>query len=53
MVDHVAPHVENPVSDDFAYSHWAEANTVCAAALTMTLENNRVLMLHPAEQPVL
>ena len=52
MIDHVASQcVENPVSDDFAYSRWAETEATGMAARTVPLEDDRVLMLEPAEQP--
>ena len=52
MVDHVASQcVESPVSDDFAYSRWAETEAAGVAAQTVPLEADRMLMLHPAEQP--
>ena len=41
--------LENPVSDDFAYNRWAEIEAAGAAAPTVPLEDDRVLMLHPAE----
>ena len=44
--------VENPVSDDFAYSRWAEVEAAGAAAHTVPLEDDRVLMFHPAKPPV-
>ena len=45
--------VENPVSDDFAYSRRAETDAAGVAARTVHLEDNCVLMLHPAEHPVM
>ena len=41
----------NPVSDDFAYSRWVEVVVVGAAAPTVPLEDDCVLMLHPVEVP--
>ena len=52
MVDHVASQCEeSPASDDFAYSQWAEIEAAGVAAHTVPLEDDRVLMLHMAEQP--
>ena len=39
------------MSDDFAYSRWAEVEAAGAAAHTVPLEDDRVLMLQPAEPP--
>ena len=45
LVDHVASQcVEHPVSDDFADSRWAEVEAASAAAHTVPLEDDRVLM---------
>ena len=54
MVNHVAWQcVERPVRDNFADSRWAERKAAGVAAQTVPLEDDRVLMLHPAEQPVI
>ena len=45
--------VENPVIDDFAYSRWAETDAAGVPAHTVPLEDDRVLMVRPAEQHVL
>ena len=53
MVDHVtSKYAEQPESDDLAYSRWAETDPAGIAAHTVPIEDDRVLMLHPAEQPV-
>ena len=39
------------MSDDFAYSRWAEVEAAGAAAHTVPLEEDCVLMLHPVEPP--
>ena len=50
LVDHVASQcVEDPVSDDSAYSLWAEAEAAGAAAHTVPLEDDRKLKLHPTD----
>ena len=52
--DHVdSPCVGNPVkpNDEFAYNRWAEVESAGVAAHTVPLEDDRVLMLHPAEPP--
>ena len=38
-------------SDEFAYNRWAEVESAGVAAHTVPLEDDRVLMLHPAELP--
>ena len=38
-------------SDEFAYNRWAEVESSGVAAHTVPLEDDRVLMLHPAEPP--
>ena len=38
-------------SDEFAYNRWAEVESAGVAAHTVPLEDDRVLMLHPAEPP--
>ena len=40
----------NP-SDEFAYNRWAEVDSAGVAAHSVPLEDDRVLMLHPAEPP--
>ena len=37
--------------DEFAYNRWAEVEAGGVAAYTVRLEDDRVLMLHPAEPP--
>ena len=51
--DHVASQcVENPVSDDLAYNRWAEAEAAGTTAQAVsTAEDDRVLVLRPADQP--
>ena len=54
MVDHVATQCgETPVSDDFAYSRWAGTDSAGVAAHTVNSEDDRELLLHPPEHPVL
>ena len=45
--------VETPTShcDESAYNRWAELEVASVAAHTVPLEDDRVLMLHPAESP--
>ena len=38
-------------SDEFAYNRWAEIESAGVAAHTVPLEDDRVLLLHPAEPP--
>ena len=38
-------------SDEFAYNRWAEVESAGVAAHTVSLEDDRVLMMHPAEPP--
>ena len=38
-------------NDDLAYTRWAEVESAGVAAHTVPLEDDRVLMLHPAEPP--
>ena len=38
-------------SDEIAYNRWAEVGSAGVAAHTVALEDDRVLMLHPAEPP--
>ena len=38
-------------NDEFAYNRWAEVESAGVAAHTVPLEDDRVLMLHPAEPP--
>ena len=38
-------------NDELAYNRWAEVESAGVAAHTVTLEDDRVLMLHPAEPP--
>ena len=38
-------------SDEFAYNRWAEVEPAGVAAHTVPLEDDRVIMLHPAEPP--
>ena len=54
IIDHVdSPCVGNPANpnDEFAYNRWAEVESTGVAAHTVPLEDDRVLMLHPAEPP--
>ena len=54
IFDHVdSSCVGNPVNpnDEFAYNCWAEVESAGVAAHTVPLEDDRVLMLHPAEPP--
>ena len=54
MADLVASQCrEHPVSDDFAFSRWAETEAAGVAAQTIPSEDDRVLVLHPAELPTL
>ena len=43
-------HAPKP-SDELAYNRWAEVESAGIAAHTVPLEDDRVLMLHPAEPP--
>ena len=43
-------HTPKP-SDEFAYNRWAEVESAGVAAHTVPLEDDCVLMLHPAEPP--
>ena len=43
--------MDNPVSDDFAYSRWMEVEAAGAAAPIVPLEDDCVLMLHPVKSP--
>ena len=45
-----AGHSANP-NDELAYNRWAEVESAGVAAHTVPLEDDRVLMLHPAEPP--
>ena len=38
-------------NDELAYNRWAEVESAGVAAHTVPLEDDRVLMLHPAEPP--
>ena len=38
-------------NDEFAYNRWAEVESAGVAAHTVPLEDDRVLMLHPAQPP--
>ena len=38
-------------NDEFAYNRWAEVKSAGVAAHAVPLEDDRVLMLHPAELP--
>ena len=38
-------------NDEFAYNRWAEVESADVAAHTVPLEDDRVLMLHPAQPP--
>ena len=49
----ITPCVENPVRDNFAYSRWFETDSAGVAALTVPLEDYRVLVMHPAEHYIL
>ena len=42
---------ENLVCDDLAYRRWAEVKAPAAAAHSVPLEDDRVLILHHAEPP--
>ena len=45
-------HSNSPKSNDkFAYNRWAEDESAGVSAHTVPLEDDRVLMLHPAEPP--
>ena len=51
MTGHVASQcTENPVRDDFAFSRWAETDAAGVATQTSPAEDDRVLVLHPAEE---
>ena len=39
------------LNDELAYNRWAEVESAGVAAHTVPLEDDRVLMLHPAELP--
>ena len=43
-------HAPKP-NDEFAYNRWAEFESAGVAAHTVPLEDDRVLMLHPAVPP--
>ena len=43
-------HTPKP-NDEFAYNRWAEVESAGVSAHTVPLEDDRVLMLHPAEPP--
>ena len=43
-------HAPKP-NDEFAYNRWAEVESAGVAPHTIPLEDDRVLMLHPAEPP--
>ena len=51
--DHVASQcVENPVSDDQAFNHWAEAEAAGTTTQAgLTAEDDQVLVLRPADPP--
>ena len=50
MTDHVASQCrDNPVSDEFAFSRWAETEAAGIAAQTIPVDDDRVLVLCPAE----
>ena len=56
VYDHVdvpcGEHSQAPRSnDELAYNRWAEVESAGVAAHTVPLEDDRVLMLHPAEPP--
>ena len=54
IFDHVgSPCVGNPVNpnDELAYNRWADVESAGVAAHTVPLEDDRVLMLHPAVPP--
>ena len=54
IFDHAgSPCVGNPVnpSEELDYDRWAEVEAAGVAAHTVSLEDDRVLMLHPAEPP--
>ena len=55
IFDHVdSPCIGNFVisNEELAYNGWAEVESTGVAAQTVPLEDDRVLMLHPAEPPV-
>ena len=53
VIDNVASQcVENPVRVNFAFSR-ADTEAAGIAAQTITAEDDRVLFLHPAEQPLM
>ena len=45
--------VDPPANDNLAYGRWAETEAAGIAAQTVPLEDDRVLVLHPAEQPAM
>ena len=56
VLDHAGVHcVEHSQAqkpnDEFAYNRWAEVESADVAAHTVPLEDDRVLMLHPAQPP--
>ena len=54
LFDHVdSPCTENLVisNEELAHNRWAEVESAGVAAQTVPLEDDRVLMLHPAEPP--
>ena len=56
VYDHVdvpcSEHSQAPrPNDELAYNRWAEVESAGVAAHTVPLEDDRVLMLHPAEPP--
>ena len=52
MMDHVASQfMQNPVSDDIAFSRWVETEAAGIAAQTIPAEGDRVLVQHPAVLP--
>ena len=44
-------HSQTQKPDEFAYNRWAEVESAGVAAHTVALEDDRVLMLHPAQPP--
>ena len=51
MTHHLASQCrDNPVSDEFAFSRWAETEAAGIAAQTVPVDGDRVLVLHPAER---
>ena len=54
MIDHVASQrVEKSVSNDFAFSRWADTEVAVVAAQTFPVKHDRVLVLDPAEKPAM